>query len=212
MGFPRVVAARWSLCGFEFVTVAASKSKAASGFCISSMEDEGKRKKRKVQKQDKNAVAVGRRRRVVKEQPQSPTETQEADDIEDIVSWEFGGDEIHKIRERLLVWYDLNKRDLPWRPKKLKSASPSPSQPQDERAYAVWVSEIMLQQTRVQTVIQYYSRWMHKWPTLQHLSQASLEVKRASFVFYFVLFNLDSSCFRLFYLIQRLKTLAVSIL
>ncbi|KAB1209945.1 A/G-specific adenine DNA glycosylase [Morella rubra] len=140
------------------------------------MEDEGKRKKRKVQKQDKIAVAVGRRRRVVKEQPQSPTETQEADDIEDIVSWEFGGDEIHKIRERLLEWYDLNKRDLPWRPKKLESASPSPSQPQDERAYAVWVSEIMLQQTRVQTVIQYYSRWMHKWPTLHHLSQASLEM------------------------------------
>ncbi|NXU58147.1 MUTYH glycosylase, partial [Turnix velox] len=40
---------------------------------------------------------------------------------------------------------------------------------------AVWVSEIMLQQTQVATVIDYYNRWMQKWPTLQALAQASLE-------------------------------------
>ncbi|XP_009988541.1 PREDICTED: A/G-specific adenine DNA glycosylase, partial [Tauraco erythrolophus] len=45
----------------------------------------------------------------------------------------------------------------------------------DRRAYAVWVSEIMLQQTQVATVINYYNRWMQKWPTLQALAQASLE-------------------------------------
>ncbi|KFP15997.1 A/G-specific adenine DNA glycosylase, partial [Egretta garzetta] len=45
----------------------------------------------------------------------------------------------------------------------------------DRRAYAVWVSEIMLQQTQVATVIDYYNRWMQKWPTLQALAQASLE-------------------------------------
>ncbi|XP_029815801.1 adenine DNA glycosylase-like, partial [Manacus vitellinus] len=38
-----------------------------------------------------------------------------------------------------------------------------------------WVSEIMLQQTQVATVIDYYNRWMQKWPTLQALAQASLE-------------------------------------
>ncbi|KFW09045.1 A/G-specific adenine DNA glycosylase, partial [Fulmarus glacialis] len=45
----------------------------------------------------------------------------------------------------------------------------------NRRAYAVWVSEIMLQQTQVATVIDYYNRWMQKWPTLQALAQASLE-------------------------------------
>ncbi|XP_041886497.1 adenine DNA glycosylase isoform X2 [Corvus kubaryi] len=45
----------------------------------------------------------------------------------------------------------------------------------DRRGYAVWVSEIMLQQTQVATVIDYYNRWMQKWPTLQALAQASLE-------------------------------------
>uniref|UniRef100_A0A2P2JYU7 Adenine DNA glycosylase n=1 Tax=Rhizophora mucronata TaxID=61149 RepID=A0A2P2JYU7_RHIMU len=45
----------------------------------------------------------------------------------------------------------------------------------EKRAYGVWVSEVMLQQTRVQTVVHYYNRWMLKWPTLQHLAQASLE-------------------------------------
>ncbi|NXK97743.1 MUTYH glycosylase, partial [Formicarius rufipectus] len=40
---------------------------------------------------------------------------------------------------------------------------------------AVWVSEIMLQQTQVATVVDYYNRWMQKWPTLQALAQASLE-------------------------------------
>ena len=47
----------------------------------------------------------------------------------------------------------------------------------EKRAYGVWVSEVMLQQTRVQTVIDYYNRWMMKWPTIHHLSKASLEVK-----------------------------------
>lgn len=45
-----------------------------------------------------------------------------------------------------------------------------------ERAYAVWVSEMMLQQTRVATVISYYQRWMSTWPTVHALAQASQEV------------------------------------
>ena len=54
--------------------------------------------------------------------------------------------------ERLLSWFDNNKRSMPWR----DSNDP----------YAIWISEIMLQQTRVETVIPYWHRWMCRWPTL----------------------------------------------
>lgn len=62
-------------------------------------------------------------------------------------------------REALLAWYDANKRDLPWR----RTSDP----------YAVWVSEVMLQQTQVATVIPYYDRWMSRFPTLEALASAS---------------------------------------
>lgn len=97
-------------------------------------------------------------------------------DIED-----FGPDETRKIRASLLDWYHLNKRDLPWRTP--STATIHDHEDRDNRAYAVWVSEVMLQQTRVETVIDYYNRWMHKWPTLHHLSLASLEVLAPSFHF-----------------------------
>uniref|UniRef100_A0A8C9EUW7 Adenine DNA glycosylase n=1 Tax=Pavo cristatus TaxID=9049 RepID=A0A8C9EUW7_PAVCR len=77
--------------------------------------------------------------------------------------------EIDALRGRLLAWYDKSRRDLPWRA--LAATEPDA----DRRAYAVWVSEIMLQQTQVATVIDYYNRWMQKWPTLQALAAASLE-------------------------------------
>lgn len=63
------------------------------------------------------------------------------------------------LAPRLLDWYRLNARQLPWR---------GNSDP-----YAVWISEIMLQQTRVETVIPYYERWMKRFPTVQSLAQAS---------------------------------------
>ncbi|XP_070564071.1 adenine DNA glycosylase-like [Ptychodera flava] len=76
--------------------------------------------------------------------------------------------EIQCLRSDLLQWYDANKRDLPWRQlAKLADLN--------KRAYSVWVSEIMLQQTQVATVINYYERWMKKWPTLQDLARANLE-------------------------------------
>lgn len=56
----------------------------------------------------------------------------------------------------LLDWYHTNKRDLPWR----KNTDP----------YRVWVSEIMLQQTRVETVIPYYERFMEHYPTIPTLA------------------------------------------
>lgn len=61
----------------------------------------------------------------------------------------------------LLDWYAACGRTLPWR------SSKDP--------YAVWVSEIMLQQTQVKTVIPYFERFMKRFPTVVHLSQASLE-------------------------------------
>ena len=71
-------------------------------------------------------------------------------------------DKIEAFRKKLLAWYDANKRDLPWR----RTSDP----------YAIWVSEIMLQQTRVDTVIPYYESFLHRLPTIWDLAQASEEV------------------------------------
>ncbi|MDH7568300.1 MAG: A/G-specific adenine glycosylase [Armatimonadota bacterium] len=65
------------------------------------------------------------------------------------------------IRRALLEWYRLNQRNLPWR---------STGDP-----YAVWVSEVMLQQTQAQTVVPYYQRWMARFPTLRHVAEAPVE-------------------------------------
>ncbi|CAL9224945.1 unnamed protein product [Arabidopsis halleri] len=86
-------------------------------------------------------------------------------DIEDL----FSENETQEIRMGMLDWYDVNQRDLPWRKRRSENEK-------ERRAYEVWVSEIMLQQTRVQTVMDYYKRWMNKWPTIYDLAQASLEV------------------------------------
>ena len=64
-----------------------------------------------------------------------------------------------RFSTRLLNWYGKNKRELPWR----GIADP----------YAVWVSEIMLQQTRVETVIPYYEKWLKRFPTIRALAKAS---------------------------------------
>lgn len=62
---------------------------------------------------------------------------------------------------RILSWYDKHARSLPWR---VPGGGGDP--------YAVWVSEIMLQQTRVETVIPYYERWLALFPTVSALAQA----------------------------------------
>lgn len=67
--------------------------------------------------------------------------------------------------QSLLEWYDLYRRDLPWRA--LPGAFSDP--------YAVWVSEIMLQQTTVVTVKEYYERFLKKWPTVESLAESSLD-------------------------------------
>jgi len=63
------------------------------------------------------------------------------------------------LQTRLLNWYNKNKRILPWR--------------DHPDAYAVWVSEIMLQQTRVETVIPYFEKWMELFPSVSALAEAS---------------------------------------
>ena len=63
---------------------------------------------------------------------------------------------LNKLPEALLSWYCENKRDLPWR--------------KDRQPYHVWVSEIMLQQTRVEAVKGYYARFLEALPTLKDLA------------------------------------------
>jgi A/G-specific adenine glycosylase len=63
--------------------------------------------------------------------------------------------------ESLKNWFLSNKRDFPWR------ENPLP--------YAVWVSEVMLQQTQASVVIPYFLRWMERFPTIRDLAEASLD-------------------------------------
>jgi A/G-specific adenine glycosylase len=69
----------------------------------------------------------------------------------------------------LLAWYDRAAAELPWR------APPGSPAPAPERAYAVWLSEIMLQQTQVETVKPYFLRFIAAWPTVEALAAAPLD-------------------------------------
>lgn len=70
----------------------------------------------------------------------------------------FDAPAIRRWRQRLLAWYDRNRRDLPWR--------------RDRDPYRVWLSEIMLQQTRVSAVLDHYRRFLRRFPTVQKLASA----------------------------------------
>ena len=65
---------------------------------------------------------------------------------------------MQSIQKKLLTWYDKTKRDLPWR--------------ETDDPYHIWVSEIMLQQTQVKTVLPYYTRWVKTFPTVEKLASA----------------------------------------
>ncbi len=69
------------------------------------------------------------------------------------------------LTKQLLDWYVQNGREMPWRVK--GGAHPD--------AYAVWISEIMLQQTTVATVVDYFIRWMKKFPDIRALATADLQ-------------------------------------
>jgi A/G-specific adenine glycosylase len=65
------------------------------------------------------------------------------------------------LRKKLLGWYAIHRRRLPWRA--------------TSDAYAIWVSEVMLQQTQVATAIPYYHRFMDRFPTPAHLAAADIQ-------------------------------------
>ena len=69
--------------------------------------------------------------------------------------------EIQSLRQSLISWYMANHRDLPWR----KTSNP----------YHIWVSEVMLQQTQVNTVIPYYRRFLKRFASLERLARADLQ-------------------------------------
>src|SRR3954464_14176967 len=68
--------------------------------------------------------------------------------------------------EALLTWFDQHRRDLPWR----RTSDP----------YKIWLSEVMLQQTRVETVLPFYNRFLERFPTVADLSRAEVEDVRAA--------------------------------
>src|SRR4026207_278214 len=64
-------------------------------------------------------------------------------------------------QRKLVAWYAKNRRELPWR----KTRDP----------YAIWVSEVMLQQTQVSTVIPYFEKWMARFPNIRSLAESTEE-------------------------------------
>jgi A/G-specific adenine glycosylase len=68
---------------------------------------------------------------------------------------------IDELSRALLAWFDGALRDLPWR--------------RDRDPYRVWISEVMLQQTRVETVIPRFERWLARFPTLRSLAEAEID-------------------------------------
>ncbi len=73
-----------------------------------------------------------------------------------------------RVRLGLLDLYDRSRRDLPWR-------GPSPRDGAPPEPYGVWISEVMLQQTRVEAVIPYYLAWMERFPDVAALAAAPLD-------------------------------------
>jgi A/G-specific adenine glycosylase len=71
---------------------------------------------------------------------------------------------VQNLGQRLLAWYDRNRRDLPWRARPGERSDP----------YRVWVSEIMLQQTTVAATIPYYQRFLARFPTVHALAAADV--------------------------------------
>lgn len=66
-----------------------------------------------------------------------------------------------QIHQAFCDWFEENQRPLPWR--------------RDYNPYHIWISEIMLQQTRMETVLDYFQRWMKRYPTIEELAEASEE-------------------------------------
>lgn len=100
-------------------------------------------------KLDISKLAINRRLK----SPSLDRPTQESQPLD----W-FVPSRLDQLRQSLLHWYARHGRTLPWR--------------QIQEPYAIWVSEIMLQQTQVKTVIPYYERWLTQLPTIADLATA----------------------------------------
>ena len=74
---------------------------------------------------------------------------------------------LHKITTPLTTWYQLNARSLPWRTPAGSSSRPDP--------YDIWISEILLQQTRVSAALPYYERFLAALPDIPALAACEEE-------------------------------------
>jgi A/G-specific adenine glycosylase len=84
-----------------------------------------------------------------------------SDDLRSYINPSRDPDFLDRIRRELLQWYSLSRRMLPWR--------------QTSDLYRIWVSETMLQQTRVETVLAYYEKFLKRFPTIRDLAAADLQ-------------------------------------
>ena len=80
--------------------------------------------------------------------------------------WRVACMNIARLRKQLLSWYGANARDLPWR--------------QTREPYAIWLSEVMLQQTRVVAVIPYYEKFLTQFPTVESAAEAQYRIAATS--------------------------------
>lgn len=76
-------------------------------------------------------------------------------------NWLKNRELLFSFRTTILEWFDIHKRDLPWRTKK--------------NPYLTWIAEIIFQQTRIEQGMQYYHRFIKDYPSLKDLSQASVD-------------------------------------
>jgi A/G-specific adenine glycosylase len=82
--------------------------------------------------------------------------------ISSLITEEF----VQQAQSSVVEWYRTNRRKMPWR---------GDSTSVVVTAYSIWVSEVMLQQTRVETVVSYWTKWMSKYPSISDLAKASPE-------------------------------------
>ena len=128
-----------------------------------------------------NAVAVENTRGAAREELEGGAREEESQQVEGVRNALDEAEHNEELVRALLEWYDAEHRVLPWRRNPFSkietqsaaaAAAASQAGEEDEKgrqhfAYMVWVSETMLQQTQVSRVVEYWTRWMTRWPTLE---------------------------------------------
>ncbi|KAJ3340439.1 hypothetical protein HDU93_007046 [Gonapodya sp. JEL0774] len=112
--------------------------------------------------------------------PESDNNIKEADHASSYHEWK-NSDEIETIQNALLKWYDDSfasgtQRNMPWR---IHDTKETTTKSTDQRAYEIWLSEVMLQQTQVERARPYFMKWIEKWPTIKDLAEATESDVRA---------------------------------